>query len=205
MVKNEKKNDAKKNGIFQQGDFSQDAIYTSGSVLKTISVQFFEEPLDKLGTLYQHAWCKFSDIPNVQDNGKLEINGVVYGIMDFTADEFNQAVDLFLQKVQVMNNLCNLTEGEVSTQLISDAKAEGITAPRVVVVSREAKSNGITRTVRFALVVPANNEPLIDKLIANALDRDQNYYFVGSEVNLQNDAMEIDYLYFEAKIMGKRP
>ncbi len=102
-------------------------------------------------------------------------------------------------------DLCKMTEAEVSSQLITDAKAEGVTAPRVLVVNRLAKQGGITRTVRFALIVPTNNEPLIDKLIANSLDRGQEYYFVGSEINLQNDAMEIDYLFFEAKIMGKRP
>ena len=102
-------------------------------------------------------------------------------------------------------DICKMTEAEIASQLISDSKTEGVTAPRVIVVNREAKMNGITRTVRFALVVPANNEPLIDKLIANALDRGNDYYFVGSEVNLQNDSMEIDYLYFEAKIMAKKP
>ncbi len=99
MTEFEKQLDADIDGIFLTGDFTQEAIYTSGSVLKTISVQFFEEPLDKMGTLYQHAWCKASVIPNVQDNDKLEINGVVYGIMDFAPDEFNQGLDLFLQKV----------------------------------------------------------------------------------------------------------
>lgn len=87
--------------IFLNEDFTQDATYTSvnNSALIPVKVQFFEEPLDKMETLYQHAWCASEDIPNVAVNDKLIVNGIEYGIVDFTHDEFHHGVDLFLQKV----------------------------------------------------------------------------------------------------------
>lgn len=101
-------------------------------------------------------------------------------------------------------NICNLTEAQVEAKLLQGCKDFGVTAPRVIVMSRMAKENSITRLVRFAVVVPINNESLIDSLIADALKSQSNYHFMGSEVNLQNESMEVDYLFFEAKIMAKQ-
>jgi len=96
---------------------------------------------------------------------------------------------------------CNKTEQEIIDMLVSVAKEGGVLAPRAIVVDRLQKSNSLTRTVKIALVVPTNEVLLIDKLIFECLEFDDNLNFSGSSVNLQTD-LEIDYLYFEAKIMA---
>lgn len=86
--------------IFLSDDFSQDAIYESGGKIKTITVQFFEQPLDRLNTQYFYAWCNFSEITYVEkDKSTLTINGIKYGVMSAKPDEFKHGIDLFLQKV----------------------------------------------------------------------------------------------------------
>lgn len=101
-----------------------------------------------------------------------------------------------------MSNCVN-SEAEVIETLLDVAKASGVTAPRVVVSNRLQAERSMTRTVRFALIVPSNNETVLNALIAQSVDDDGRFFFIGSDVNLQGD-MEIDYLYFEAKIMAKR-
>ena len=100
-------------------------------------------------------------------------------------------------------DVCKLTETQVVAKLIATAKANGQSAPRVVVANRMQKANSKTRTVRFALIVTTNQELLIDALINESLTEENNYYFTGSDVNLQEGGMEVDYLFFEAKIMAK--
>lgn len=100
-------------------------------------------------------------------------------------------------------NSVGLTEKDVIDKLIARAKLEGEKSPRVVIVSRLQVGRSLQRTVRFALVVSTNNEPLVDALIQETIDNNLDFQFVGSELNLQND-MEVDYLFFEAKIMVKK-
>jgi hypothetical protein len=102
-----------------------------------------------------------------------------------------------------MNNV-RLTESEVIDKLITSAKLLGEKAPRAIVVARTVTKPQMTvqRLVRIALVVTSNNETLIDGLVKTCIDNNQDFYFVGSEVNLQ-DTMEVDYLFFEATIYGK--
>ena len=99
-------------------------------------------------------------------------------------------------------NACDMTEVEVIEFLTETAKDLGEVSPRVVVGAREQKRHSITRTVKFAVIATANNITLIDGLIQKCLEKDDELYFVGSQVNLQGD-LEIDYLYFEAKIFAK--
>ena len=80
-------------------EFSQKAIYKSSTTLKTIEVQFFEEPLDKLGTQYYHAWCANDEIPNVTKGDTLQVGVIVYGILDYSPDGHQNGINLFLQKV----------------------------------------------------------------------------------------------------------
>lgn len=101
-------------------------------------------------------------------------------------------------------NICTLTEQEVIKFLVNSAKNLGENSPRCIVVNREQKRNSLTRIVRFALVVTANNFELIDALILDSLTFDNYLYFVGSELNRQSDNLEIDYLYFEALILAKK-
>lgn len=84
--------------VFLGGDLATEAIFQSGEIQTTINVQFFEEPLDKMGTLYYHAWASFAEISNVKNNDKLHVNGIVYGIVDTSPDEYETGVNLFLQK-----------------------------------------------------------------------------------------------------------
>jgi hypothetical protein len=84
--------------IFLNGEFSQKAIYKSATTIKEIDVQFFKDSLDRMGTLYSHAWCSISDVPYLRENDTLEIDGVVYGVVDFTSDNYN-GVDIFLNEV----------------------------------------------------------------------------------------------------------
>jgi len=84
--------------VFLQ-EFSQVAIFKSSTALKEITVQFFEQSLDQLDTTYFHAWCKAREVSGIQKNDTLEIEGVVYGIIDFSSDEFGNGINMFLQKV----------------------------------------------------------------------------------------------------------
>jgi len=85
--------------IFLSDDFSVTAILKSGESITEIQVQFFEEPLDKMGATFYHAWCAFKDMPYVTRNeATLEIDKIVYGIVDFSPDDTLTGVDLFLQK-----------------------------------------------------------------------------------------------------------
>jgi len=99
----------------------------------------------------------------------------------------------------------NLTEIEVTEKLITKSKELGEVSPRVVIVQRTVinPSKSIKRLVRFALIVSAGNEKLLDGLIAECVSNDMSFYFVGSDINLQND-LNIEYLYFEAEIMPKQ-
>ena len=94
-----------------------------------------------------------------------------------------------------------LTEQDVVTLLIDNAKLNNEVSPRVVIMLRTQKPRSLTRTVRFALIVTADNLDLIDNMIKSTLDYD-SVDFIGSEVNLQGD-MSIAYLYFEALIIAK--
>jgi len=86
--------------VFLTGDFSVQAIFKLDEAESNIRVQFFEEPLDKMGTTFYHAWCAYEDIPNFEKNkATLEINSIVYGIIDYSPDDTQMGVDLFLQKV----------------------------------------------------------------------------------------------------------
>ena len=103
-----------------------------------------------------------------------------------------------------MNSITQ-TETSVMDFLIAKAKENGSNAPRALVVNREVKNpeRSLQRTIRVALVVSTNSETLVDALIQECLINDNDVYFVGSNVNLQSD-LEIDYLFFEAKIMSKK-
>ncbi len=81
---------------FLNGEFSQDATYNSS---ETVTLQFFEDGLDKLETTFHHAWCDATSVPSLANGDTFEIEGVIYGVMDFSKDEFNTAVNIFLQKV----------------------------------------------------------------------------------------------------------
>ena len=98
---------------------------------------------------------------------------------------------------------CSITEQECVDFLIKESKLLGELSPRCVVVNRMQTRNSLTRTVRFALVVTTNNLTLIDGLNYKCMDFSDEMYFVGSEVNFQQD-LDVDYLYFEAKIIAKK-
>lgn len=85
--------------IFLNGDFSVEAFYKPDSDNKLIRVQYFNESLDKMDTLYDHVWCSYDDLPTVAENDTLSIDGVLYGIIDSTPDEQNMGMNLFLSKV----------------------------------------------------------------------------------------------------------
>ena len=98
-----------------------------------------------------------------------------------------------------------LTEADVMKFLIDTAKVGGSLSTKAVVVNRAVRNPemSLQRTIKIALVVATNNETLVDFLIEKCLEIDNDIYFVGSDVNFQND-MEIDYLFFESKIMAKK-
>lgn len=102
-----------------------------------------------------------------------------------------------------MSITATLTESEVMSGLITKAKVLGAQAPRAIVVSRVQPINSLTRTVRIALVISLDNESVVDGLIRHCFDDDSGTRFVGSEANLQGE-VEVDYLFFEAKIMAKK-
>lgn len=97
---------------------------------------------------------------------------------------------------------CNLTELECINFLTDTAHSFGEKSVRCITTTRQQEYNSITRTVRFSLVVSVNNMLLLDHLIDKCLELDVGLWFVGSNANLQGD-LEVDYLYFEAKILAK--
>jgi len=100
-------------------------------------------------------------------------------------------------------NEVGITEQNVIDLIIARCKLEGEKSARAIVISREQRQNTMTRTVKIALVVTTNNEALVDALIQESVDNDLLFTFVGSNVELQGD-MEIDYLFFEVKIIAKK-
>ena len=98
--------------------------------------------------------------------------------------------------------ICDLTEIECSEFLTNTARDFGEKSVRCITTSRQQSHRSLTRTVRFALVVSVNNMRLLDYIIEKCLEKDKELWFVGSEANLQGD-LEIDYFYFEAKILAK--
>jgi len=85
--------------VFLNGEFSQTAIFKSQTSLKEITVQFFEQSLDQMDTTFFHAWASYVEVKEVANNDTLEINGIVYGVMDTSPDEFQTGINIFLQKV----------------------------------------------------------------------------------------------------------
>ena len=98
--------------------------------------------------------------------------------------------------------MVNVTEKVCIDLLLKTAKDNGETSPRCVTMTRQQNRNSLTRIVKFALVVTSNNTALIDALIQACIPLNDNLHFVGSEMNLQGD-LDIDYLYFEAKILSR--
>lgn len=85
--------------VFLKNDFSVTALYETTDISKEINIQFFTESLDRLDTLYHHAYARYDDIPDVAVNDFLTVSNVKYGIVDFSIDEFTTGINLFLQKV----------------------------------------------------------------------------------------------------------
>ena len=84
--------------VFLKHDFSVTALYETTDISKEINIQFFTESLDRIDTLYHHAYARYDDIPDVTKNDFLTIGNVKYGIIDVSVDEFKSGVNLFLQK-----------------------------------------------------------------------------------------------------------
>lgn len=92
------------------------------------------------------------------------------------------------------------TEKEIMTELLTLCQTNGEPAVKAIIIQRTQPARSITRSVRIALVVSSNNETLLNILVKASLDAE--FDFVGSDVNLQQD-LEVDYLYFEAKVTPK--
>lgn len=92
------------------------------------------------------------------------------------------------------------TEAEIMNDLLTFCQTNGEPATKAIIIQRTQPPRSITRSVRIALVVSSNNETLLNALIKKSLDAE--FDFVGSDVNLQQD-LEVDYLYFEAKVTPK--
>lgn len=96
------------------------------------------------------------------------------------------------------------TEAEVISFLTEQAKVYGVASPMVIVINRNMPYNSITRKVRFVVVVPINSEKVVDGLISDCLNVTNLFIaFAGSEVNLDNGDLSMDYLYFDANIIAK--
>lgn len=88
--------------VFLSEDFAKPCTYTeSGVAPVVISVQFFKENLDKTESTYEHGWTAFDSVPNISKADLFEIDGIVYGLLDFDVDELEHGVNLFLNEVQV--------------------------------------------------------------------------------------------------------
>lgn len=88
--------------VFLSDDFAVPCLYTESGVDPVeIRVQFFRENLDKTESTYEHAWCASSDVPNISKDDRFEVEGIIYGLLDFDVDEMGHGVNLFLNEVQV--------------------------------------------------------------------------------------------------------
>lgn len=84
--------------VFLQ-EFSQQAIYVdSKTSIKTIQVQMFEQSLDGADTTYWSVFCDYLDVPNIKKGETLQIDGVLFGIIDVSVDEHKVGVNIYLQK-----------------------------------------------------------------------------------------------------------
>jgi len=96
-----------------------------------------------------------------------------------------------------------LTEKMVMDKLVAVAKAKGELSPKALVMQRTQGQKSANRVVRIALVVAINNETLVDALITECIANDNDFYFIGSEAQLQGE-MQVDYLFFDASIYVKQ-
>ena len=91
------------------------------------------------------------------------------------------------------------TESEVVELLIDIAKQHD-DAPIVLAAKRTGGKNRVQRMVTFVIRVASGNESLVNALVKLSIDSNLSLWFDGSEINLQDGQMEIDYLYVSATV-----
>lgn len=104
----------------------------------------------------------------------------------------------------MFENQNTVSEANVITFLTDAAQEYGVSSPMVIVANRTLQPSSLTRRVRFVVVVPTNSEAVVDGLIKDCLYATNSVVtFTGSEVNLDNGDLSMDYLYFDANIVAK--
>jgi len=81
-------------------DYAIEVVYKSSSGETPIKVQVFEDSLDKLETTYTHVLAKYDDIPTVEYGDVIIIDGVEWGVVDYTIDPMKIDITLFIQEVE---------------------------------------------------------------------------------------------------------
>ena len=94
---------------------------------------------------------------------------------------------------------CFLSEADVKTAILAAARPHEPQA-QVYTVKRDIGKGTVNRTVTFAVRVSEGNEALVNALISLSLRSHPALYVRGSEVNLQNGEMAIDYIYVVATV-----
>lgn len=94
---------------------------------------------------------------------------------------------------------CFQTEAEVKAILTATAEAND-DAPTIITQKRIGGKGQGTRNVTFALRVAEGNETLVNALTKLTIAYNQQIWFEGSEINLQNGQNDIDFLYVTAII-----
>lgn len=91
------------------------------------------------------------------------------------------------------------TEAEAKTAILAVAKQHSDN-PIVVASKRISSSSTVNRDVTFVIRCETDNEELINGLEKLAIDSNRSLSFIGSEMNLQDGQMDIDYIYVQAQI-----
>ena len=91
------------------------------------------------------------------------------------------------------------TESEAKAEILKVAKLHSDN-PIVIAAKRTSGINTIHRDVTFVVRCGVDNELLVNALEQLSLTTNRSLSFIGSEVNLQDGQMSIDYLYVTASI-----
>ncbi len=75
-------------------EFATEAVY-EGTNIEVIFTNSYDEESE---AFYKLVWCRVSDVPLIDKNSKLTVNGVAYGVVDFNADEYGDGISIYLSE-----------------------------------------------------------------------------------------------------------
>ena len=98
-----------------------------------------------------------------------------------------------------MEDVTFCTEAEVKAILLNVIKPID-EAPVVFVAYRNQPVDSLKRTVTFVIQTKEGNEALVDAINKESLVHDSQFWFLKSDMNIQDNNFAVDYLYVDALI-----